>query len=426
MNKTWIALGLSLLAAPAAFGSETGDAIVSAAYDGQLSASRADFATECEAGDSEACFGAGLGELVYGYETLAQAMYRHGATVPGNTAAALIFGFDTGDSRQPQPANPNPEPLTYDQLRTILDATVASLDKARAHFEKAGETGDYVVLLDPLRLRFDIDGDGTVGEAETMSGLALEVLAISTRLDDFDAPKVKNKSGEVPDTSVGFDRADALWFAGYTQVVASPLDWLLAHDFSGFYNAYFHRIFPNAGLPMQDHTTGGVLFLDGDSDAGFADMIAAVHTLRFPVTDADRLAGVLDRLTSITALSRRNWAAILAETDDVRELVPSPSQTSIMPGEPVTQEIVDAWLATLDALDQITAGDLLLPHWRFSQGFNLKTYFETATETDIVMLLTGQGALPYLADGPIADAESFAALNRVMGEDWPLFALWFN
>ena len=56
----------------------------------------------------------------------------------------------------------------------------------------------------------------------------------------------------------------------------------------------------------------------------------------------------------------------------------------------------------------------------------MKTYFETATETDIVMLLTGQGALPYLADGPIADAESFAALNRVMGEDWPLFALWFN
>jgi hypothetical protein len=42
------------------------------------------------------------------------------------------------------------------------------------------------------------------------------------------------------------------------------------------------------------------------------------------------------------------------------------------------------------------------------------------------MLFTGHDALPYLADGPIADAETFADLNRVMGDEWPMFALWFN
>jgi len=131
-------------------------------------------------------------------------------------------------------------------------------------------------------------------------------------------------------------------------------------------------------------------------------------------------------LLEITSLSRRNWDAILAETDDERELVPSPRQTSIIPEHAVTDEVVDAWLATLDTLDTILEGELLLPHWRFRQGFDLKAFFETAEETDLVMLFTGHAALPFLADGPVADAESFAQGNRVFGDSWPNFVLWFN
>jgi len=240
--------------------------------------------------------------------------------------------------------------------------------------------------------------------------------------------KSKSKGDEpaVPDTSIGFDSADSIWFAGYTQVIAAPVDLLLAHDFSEFFNAYMHRVFPEAGLPMQDYSIGSTLFMDPDSDAFIADIIAAIHTADFPVTDSERLAGVLARLQSITTLSRRNWDLILAETDDNRELVPSPSQTSLVPDTPVTGETVAAWMATLDTVDQILAGELLLPHWRFQQGFDLRAYFETATETDIVMLLAGQGALPFLKAGPIADMDSFAEANRVFGENWPGFALWFN
>ncbi|UXN72260.1 hypothetical protein N8D56_12730 [Devosia sp. A8/3-2] len=121
-------------------------------------------------------------------------------------------------------------------------------------------------------------------------------------------------------------------------MAAAPIDLISAHDFSDFFNAYLHRVFPKSGLPMQDYGSGGVLFLDGNSDAGIADMIAAIHTMNFPVLDTARLAGVLTRLKSITALSRQNWDAILAETDDNRELVPSPTQTSLVPEAPVTQK----------------------------------------------------------------------------------------
>ena len=241
------------------------------------------------------------------------------------------------------------------------------------------------------------------------------------------APSGKTKRAPpTPDTTIGFDNADAVWFAGYANVVAAPVDLLLAHDFSEFFDAYLHRIFPLAGLPMQDHSRGGTLFMDADSDAYFADLIAGIHTADFPVVEPERLAGVLDRLKSITALSRRNWAAILAETDDDRELVPSPSQTSMLPGMSVTQNMVDAWLVTLDTVDQILDGKVLVPHWRFKQGFDLNAYFNTATETDLVLLISGSGALPYLKAGPIADAQSFAEANEAFGADWLNYAFWFN
>jgi hypothetical protein len=417
---------MGLMAAVLAFSvlpvtaSETGEAIIAAAYDGALAQSRGAWILACDAGDTEACFGAGLAQLVETYETLAQAFYRHGAVVPGNTAAVMVFGLGTGSAEPVEPLNPEPEPLTYEGLRTILDDAVASLDTARGYFERAGESGDYVMMLDPLRMRLDLDGDGTIADDETFAPLVAEFVGPA------ELTEKERSKGFSPVSEIGFDRADAFWFAGYTQVVAAPLDWLLAHDFELFFDSYFHRFFPQGGLPMQDYARGGTLFLDADSDAGIADMIAAIHTLRFPVADSERLAAVLERLESIPALSRRNWEAIMAETDDNRELLPSPQQTSLVAGFPVTGETVDAWMATLDTVDAVLAGELLLPHWRFSQGFDLRSYFETATETDLVLIFTGQAAVSFLRDGPIADAESFAEGNRVFGDNWPNFALWFN
>ena len=243
---------------------------------------------------------------------------------------------------------------------------------------------------------------------------------------DFGRPTTDGAPAAMPDASIGFDRADAIWLAGYSQVFASHADFLLAHDFSDLVNASFHRFFPHAGLPMEKYQLGGSIMIDPWSDSALGDVIAAVHSLNMKVIDADRLKGVLARLTSITALSRQNWQAILAETDDNRELVPSPRQTPIVPGGVVTQATVDAWMATLDTADEILDGKLLVPHWRFKQGFDLAAYFNTAKRTDIVMLLTGYDALPFLKDGPVANAASFAAANKVFGDQMLGYAFWFN
>jgi hypothetical protein len=408
-------------------GGEAADALAEHLYAGTAAEGLASATEGCAATDAEACFARGVIQLVIAYEGIAQDLYRYGATTPGATPAALLFGIE--DGLETPPANPDPESLSYPALRTVLTDFVGDVDQARLSFERAGEAGDFRVPIDLTRVRLDLDGNGTVTEGENLGAL-LGGLGEWADIPVPDAPppgtKTKTKRAPADDFTIGFDQADAIWLAGYMQVTAAPVDLLLAHDFSGFFDAFLHRVFPKSGLPMEGFSRGGMLFMDPESDTGIADLIAAIHTLNFPVTDPTRLAGVLDRLKQITALSRRNWELILAETDDDRELVPSPRQTSMSPDMPVTQEIVDAWLATLDTVDQVLAGELLVPHWRFSQGFDLKQYFETARETDLVMILTGSGALPYLKEGPIADARAFSEANSALGADWLGYAFWFN
>ena len=429
-------MGRGLLAAGALFAAlmlngnaqagQAGDLLRDHLYAGTLDDGLTAVTPLAEAGDPEASFAAGFLTFARAAEGLAQVLYRYGATTPGMPAAALLLGM--GANQDAMPANPSPEPLTYAALRMGFADFVADLDAAKALLEAGGASGDYVVTLDPLQFRMDFDGDGVATETESLGSLLLPLLDmadISLVPPPLPGHKTKGEPA-LPDTTIGFDRADALWMAGYSQVLAAQADFLLAHDFEQFFNVYLHRVFPKSGLPMQDYAAGGTLMLDAESDANIADMIAAIHRLDFPVVDSEKLAGVLTRLQSITALSRRNWEAILAETDDHRELVPSPTQTSLLPEADVTEETVAAWLATLDSVDQILAGELLIPHWRFKQGFDLKAYFETAGETDLVMILTGYGALPFLRDGPIADAESFAAANRVFGENILGYAFWFN
>ncbi|GLQ53470.1 hypothetical protein [Devosia nitrariae] len=404
---------------------EGGDILASTLANGDHAAGLESLQPLIAADDSEASFAAGALTVVDGIEAFVQAMYRHGlTTAPDIGMAGAILGVPMTRSVI---ANPDPEPLDYEGLRAILTDLVTAMDGGRDLLAAAGKSGDYVVPVDILTIRIDANGDGVADDSETI-GAAL-ALQLGINPSDLLGPgKSKSKNGESTAQGfiIGFDRADAFWLAGYTQVVAAQADLLLAHDFEEMFNSSFHRIFPQAGLPMQEYSRGGTLMMDPESDAAIADAVAFIHTFNFEVVDVDRLHDVRARLKSVVAFSRQNWEAILAETDDERELVPSPAQTSIIPDVAVTQEVVDAWMETLDSVEAIIEGELLIPHWRFRQGFDLRAYFETATRTDAVMIFTGYGALPFLKDGPIADAQAFRQGLAVFGENFPGFALWFN
>jgi hypothetical protein len=429
-TRLLVAAGLAAALSTPAWAGQGADTLLRHLYGGTLAAGMAELEPLAAAGDGEARFGIGMLQMASGLEHMGQNLYRYGAAAPDTLGFAVLF--------LPVPANPNPEHLTYDGFRSVLQQFVDDVDAARGSFLMAADVGEFTIPIDVLEIRIDLDGDGSGSEAERLGSLFPDDAPITGRPltpagDGTAGGKPRTKGGPAPaqpvytESTLGFDTADAVWLAGYSQVLAIQFDFLLAHDFSEMFNAVFHRFFPRAGLPMQDSRSLGGLFLDAASDPVIADAIAAIHTLSWPVAEPERLAGLLERAHQVTALSRRNWDLIMAETDDFRELVPSPRQTSLIPEARVTDEIVAAWRETLDRVDDVLDGTLLIPHWRFAgQGVDLNAYLTSATRTDLVLMLTGSGMLPYLKTGPVADAEAFRAATRAFGEDWMNYAFWFN
>ena len=416
MRTRLIASGLLTLMAIPALAGEAGDVTRGALYAGQFDAGLEKLKPLAAADDPEAWFGIGALRFTQSIEGVVQALYRHGFAVPN---APAILGSS------PQvflPTNPNPEPLDYEGVRGILSDFVAGLDEAHSALLTAGQAGDYVIEINPLLVHVDANGDGKVDDYESLAGLFAMVNA--TSIEELLAPPVPG--GPSKFEFIGFDRADAFWLAGYSQVLAAQADFLLAHDFSEFTNSLFHRLFPKAGFPMQDYAAGGMMMLDPETDTAIADLVAGIHTLDWSVIDPARFKGVRDRMLAVLEHSHQNWDAILDETDNNHELVPSPKQTAIFPGTAVDEAKVAAWLVTLEKAREVLEGRLLLPHWRFKQGFDLKAYFETATETDLVMILTGLGAVPFLKTGPVASQADFRAIEEAFGSDWLGYAFWFN
>jgi hypothetical protein len=413
MLKSLITLGaVAMLAGPAAAG-QAGSIATEALYSGALADGLAKLEPLAAADDHQAWFGIGAIRLAQTIEQFSQTLYRHGFAVEAGTTA---FGMGVV---LPIPQNPNPEPFDYAGVRAMLADLVVGLDAARPAFETAAQAGDYVIQLNPLKIRIDANGDGRIDDAESLGGL----FALWMGMDVNELISPPQPGGF---EYVGFDRADGYWFAGYTQVLASQADFLLAHDFSEFANTTFHRLFPKAGFPMQNYAAGGMMMLDPETDTAIGDLIAGIHTMDWPVVEAARLRGVRERMLAVLDYSHKNWTAILEETDDDHELVPSPKQTPIVPGTLVDDARVAAWLVTLEKARDVLEGKLLIPHWRFKQGFDLKAYFETATETDLVMILTGMGAVPFLAEGKVATPEDFRAIQDAFGSDWVGYAFWFN
>lgn len=382
-------------------------------YEGRIAEGIESFGAQT--GDPEAAFGLGFLTFVSGVEDLAAAFYRHGFDPQRGVGASPLFGMPTASTRMREP-----EALSYDAFRDYLETFVETMDEAHGLLLAASEDRAFAVEIDIMQVRIDIDGDGVAGETESIGAFLAQAAGMAPEFG------LEGELEDIPAT-FAFDAADAIWMAGYSQILAFNADFLLAHDFGTFFNAIMHRLFPGSGLPMEAHTPADSLFFDRDSDALLADAISAIHLINWPVSDSARLARAQERALAVIGLSRRNWEAILAETDDNLEFIPSPYQTPVHESMEINKAMVTAWHEALDSTEKVLKGELLLPHWRFSGvGFDLDAYFNGAERTDLVLLLAGFDALPFLREGAIASEDDFAATNEVFGDAIWGYALWFN
>ena len=221
---------------------------------------------------------------------------------------------------------------------------------------------------------------------------------------------------------------------------------MLAHNFEPTFTAVGHIAFPHAGLPMSrvapappppppppadpkhpEATPPDTSF--SNYYPLFADLVAYVHTINWEVVEPERRARVRQRLLTMARLSREMIAAVRAERDNDHEWIPNARQASWVEDNmhvTVTNDTLDAWVRATNLAEDVLNGRKLVPFWRFAQGMDMEAFFDHPTRFDLVMLLTGQGAIPYLRDGPKVTGDELTAIGNDLGPNPLLFMFWFN
>ena len=304
-------------------------------------------------------------------EKLAIGLNRHGFANPQSFALPLL--------RLPIPPRAEPEPLNYDGFRDIL---VEFRDGMEAAAEKLGTVptdAEIGTVIDLSLLGIDLDGDGAITPAESLAAIMAGMSGASV---DPSMPPAH--------LAFRFDRADGYWLQAYANFLVAQADFWLAHDFQNAFDGSFHMLFPGAGLPLQD----ALVPLPEDLTAGdwisewrLADLVSFIHLVNWPVVEPERRQTARLKLLEMIRLSRENWKAIQAETDNDREWLPGPQQKGVnaLTGLEVGEEQVAAWHEALQMAEDLLEGRVLLPHFRIArQGINMKSFFEAPQTFDLV------------------------------------------
>ena len=367
-----------------------------------------------KAGDPLAAYASGSVEFFVALEKLAGGLHRHGFESPRSMTLPLM--------RLPVPANPDPEPLTYDGFRRILSDFRDGMAQSAATLASVPGDAEIALEVDLARLGIDLDEDGRMTPLESAAAIMASF----------------SNGGEVPPDMAGaalvfrFDRADGYWLQGYANFLMAQADFWLAHDFRQAFDESFHMLFPKAKLPMQDALVplddgGSSIF---SSEWRLADFVSFVHLINWPVAEPERRKSARNELLEMIRLSREDWKAIRAETDNDREWVPGPQQPGAnqLTGLEVTENEVNAWHSALQMAEDLLEGRRLLPHFRFAdKGVNMKRFFDEPKTFDLVLSITGPGVVPYMERGPMLTSEEWWALqSQFGGAGFMTFALWFN
>jgi hypothetical protein len=390
---------------------ETNDLLTKHLYDGTLKEGGVALSELGASGNdtilNETKAARGIVAFVAAVEKLGQSLHRHGLET---TRGGILMQLPI--LRMPVEPNPNPEPLDYQKYRAILQKLFDDMAQADALLAESA-SGDVKLNVDLMKVRADINGDGAASDNESL-GAILQTL---TRTADANAP--------APDLSFAFDRADVLWLRGYIQFITAAAQFGLSVNFEDSFNKTAHAYFPRAGLPMADDLLMPAQAL-GYVDNSVGDLIAMVHLLNWQVVEPDRLKDVRVRLKTLAALSRESWQSARAETDNDNEWLPNAKQTSKLSAAPVDDAVIDGWLSVMAEFETVLDGKKLMPHWRFNKGFNVKRFFEESKHIDVILILGGVDAVPFLESGPISTTADWQNLTGVFRGNFLNYAIWFN
>jgi hypothetical protein len=365
-------------------------------------------------GDDQARFGLGVLQFLQTFEHLGGSLHKYGL----RTEKAFLR--PPPQVKEFLPQNPTPEKLTYDAARQIVQTFVDDVVKTEATLAEIKDPG---VTL-PLHVgQIKID---PFGQEKPISAAFL--------FERAQQPMISEQARELV---VGLDRGDASWLRGYCHFLAALGELSLAVDGRKAFECSAHLFFEDVETPhtflLQSRRTFDENPLANATT--LSDAVSFFHQLtRLPIKEPARTKAALAHIEAGLGQAKELWKFILAETDDENEWIPNPKQKGVI-GVQVTQEMVDAWLQTLDEAEQVIQGKKLVPFWRGEmgrRGVNVRRVFNEPQATfDIIEWVQGPAASPYLEEGPLtklADQQFGTRLNNAFGG--PLnfvgFGFWFN
>lgn len=352
----------------------------------------------------------GMVQFFRGTERLMQSLYRFG--LRDYSAALPILHLPKGE-------NPNPEPISYEDLRGIIKAWLDDLMKVDSTLSRIRSSG-VKVPLHVGRIRLDLNGDGSFDEDETLWRV----------FDLYAGIGLNQKAGDA--FLICFDRADIAWLRGYCHLLAALSEIALAHDFREQFERTGHVIFLKTKTPHKCVQNSKRLWPvpGGSGSPDISDVIAFIHLINYAVIDPPRMQSALRHLEMMVTLSRETWDLATKEVNDDHEWLPSPNnrQHSVLAGLTLSPLQLGRWRQFLDSLDALLAGRKLLPHWRFSsgEGINIRRVFTEPRPFDLVLWIQGTAATPYVEKGPVLDPEIWQQLDRAFQGGFINYAIWFN
>ncbi len=368
----------------------------------------------------QAQFALGVVQVLSAIERLGQDQYQYGAMNELVSNVPIL--------RLPIPVNPNPEEVTYTQVRQVFSHLQRRILSAEAELAKVDLKKQVKLPIDLMSVRLDLNGNGRAEESETF----LAIFSVANRQRPGTLESIK---------SISFDNGDIPWLRGYCHFLGGVCDMVLAYD--------QQRLFDVAGqviYPKHVSSQTGEQPLDEDEIARdfnlqIADAIAAIHLADFPLKEPKRMASAREHLLAMIRTSRESWVLIQAEKDNDHEWLPNPSQTGVL-RIPVTREVIDGWHGVLKEMEDLLEGRKLVPFWRdyyrgvyatrmsnvptTGRGINLKRFFEEPRRFDLVLAIQGTGMLPYVENGQLSRPETWDNLTRVFQGQFFGFSVWFN
>jgi hypothetical protein len=361
--------------------------------------------------DQAVRFALGVAQTCRAVEKTAAALYEHGLLQTSVADNLPIF-------RLPVPPNPAPKKTTAADVDRILETFANDLADAAKTLEGVNDAG-VMLPLRVGRIRLDLDGPAATGGEMSAWEVIADVSGIGRRDPDFRAA--------AEEFVIGFDLGDAHWLRGYCHLLAGFAQTAAAFEKKELIERVGHLFFADVDSPHAFLRDGSRVF-EAAPGVDAVDLIAFVHLLNFPVRDAGLLKSARQHWLATLDCSEQSWRAILAETDDEAEWIPNPSQGTVVPGMEVSKEVIDAWLAFVADGRDVLEGRRLIPFWRGrgGAGVNVRRAFEEPQPFDLVLWVQGTGAAPYIEQGPLADARSLRQLERLLGGQVFLFAVWVN